>query len=205
IQVAYLGGPVPRDVAPDPELSVRYDLPSRYFLFVGTLQPRKNLLRLLEAYARLRQADQSAAGLVLAGRPGVGASDLRRRAEALGILDRIRWLSYVPREHLAPLYAGAVAFVFPSLYEGFGLPILEAMAWGTPVVSSNAGALPEVVGEAGLLVDPHDVAGLAVAMEQVLGDQSLRERLIQAGRARAGYFTWNRCAVEVERAFAASG
>lgn len=205
VRVAYLGGPEPREVAPDPGLSARYGLPPRYFLFVGTLQPRKNLLRLLEAYARVCQADRSPAGLVLAGRPGVGSTDLRRRARELGILDRVVWLSYVPQEHLAALYAGAVALVFPSLYEGFGLPILEAMAWGTPAISSNSSSLPEVVGEAGLLVDPRDVAGWSMAMERLLADEPLRERLIQAGRERAARFTWNRCAAEVEHTFAESG
>ena len=204
IRVAYLGGPAVRDVAPDPTVSARYGLPPRYFLFVGTLQPRKNLKRLLEAFARVCRAEPRLPGLVLAGRPGVGAPELHQHANALGIADRVTWLSYVPQEHLAALYAGAVALVFPSLYEGFGLPILEAMAWGTPAISSSSSSLPEVVGQAGLLVDPYDVAGLTTAMERVLEDKSLRERLIQAGRERAAQFTWDRCAAEVEHAFADS-
>ncbi len=202
IRVAYLGGPDVRDVTPDPAMSARYGLPARYFLFVGTIQPRKNLRRLLEAFSRVGQGKHESVGLVLAGRPGVGAPDLRRRAIELGVADRISWLSYVPQEHLEPLYAGAVALVFPSLHEGFGLPVLEAMARGTPVVSSNASSLPEVVGEAGLLVDPYDVEGLARAMERVLDDRSLRDRLTHAGRERAARFTWDGCAAEVERAFA---
>jgi len=202
IRVAYLGGPPVRVVDPDPEIVARYGLPPRYFLFVGTLQPRKNLTRLLRSFASVPQPRQSQVGLVLAGRPGIGSAELRQRAAALGLESRVTWLSYVPEEHLAPLYAGAVSLVFPSLYEGFGRPILEAMAWGTPVVASNASSLPEVVGPAGLLVDPYDVEGLSQAMARLLDDQPLRERLIVAGRLRAAEFTWDRCAAEVEVAFA---
>lgn len=200
IRVAYLGGPSVRDVTPDPEVIARYRLPPRYFLFVGTLQPRKNLTRLLEAFARISSSSGSSVGLVLAGRPGVGASHLPARAEALGLTDRVTWLSYVAEEHKPSLYAGARALVFPSLYEGFGLPVLEAMAWGTPVIASNVSSVPEVAGEAGLLVDPYDVDGLAQAMARILDDAALRERLIAAGRERAALFTWDRCAAEVEAA-----
>ncbi len=198
IRVAYLGGPSVRDVTPDPKVIARYRLPPRYFLFVGTLQPRKNLARLLEAFARVASPSGSSVGLVLAGRPGVGAPRLRERAEALGLTRRVTWLSYVAEEDKPSLYAGAQALVYPSLYEGFGLPVLEAMAWGTPVLASNASSLPEVVGEAGLLVDPHDVDGLSQRMAQILDDATLRERLIAAGRERATQFTWDRCAAEVE-------
>lgn len=198
IHVAYLGAPPVREVSPDPSIAALYGLPSRYLLFVGTLQPRKNLGRLLEAFACLPPSTRSSISLVLAGRPGVGAARLRARAQALGIAERVIWLSYVAEEHKPSLYAGAQALVFPSLYEGFGLPVLEAMAWGTPVIASTSSSLPEVVGEAGLLVDPYDVDALAGSMAHVLEDAALRERLIAAGRARAAQFTWERCAAEVE-------
>lgn len=202
IRVAYLGGPPVREVCPDPEVVARYRLPPRYFLFVGTLQPRKNLRRLLDAFAELAKHSRASAQLVLAGRPGVGAADLRRHAAALGLVDRVTWLSYVPEEHLPTLYRGAVALVFPSLYEGFGRPVLEAMAWGTPVIAANTSSLPEVVGTAGLLANPYDVNDLARAMARLLDDTSLRERLIAAGYQRAAGFSWDRCAAEVEAAFA---
>jgi glycosyltransferase involved in cell wall biosynthesis len=202
IHVAYLGGPPVRDVVPDPEVAAHYRLPRRYFLFVGTLQPRKNLGRLLQAFARVTRSGGDGIGLVFAGRPAVGAADLRRQAANLGVDDRVTWLSYVPEEHKASLYAGAVALVFPSLYEGFGLPPLEAMAWGAPVIASNSSSLPEVVGSAGLLIDPYDVGGLANAMMRILDDSPLREQLILAGRERAAEFTWERCAAEVEIALA---
>lgn len=201
IRVAYLGAPAVADVQPDPELIRRYHLPARYFLFVGTLQPRKNLDRLLRAFARLVKGDRSAVGLVLAGQPGVGAGALRQRAAALGLTERVTWLSYVPPEQLAQLYAGAIALVFPSLHEGFGRPVLEAMAWGTAVIASNLSSLPEVVGPAGLLVDPYDVDGLSRAMAELLDDAQLRQRLIVAGRDRVAQFTWDRCAASVEATF----
>jgi glycosyltransferase involved in cell wall biosynthesis len=200
LRVAYLGAPPVREVPPDPEVATRYGLPPRYLLFVGTLQPRKNLGRLLDALARLPRSTGSSVSLVLAGRPGVGSARLRALAEALGVADRVVWLSYVAEEHKPSLYAGAQALVFPSLYEGFGLPVLEAMAWGTPVIASTSSSLPEVVGEAGLLVDPYDVDALARAMARVLEDGALREQLIAAGRERAAQFTWDRCAAEVEEA-----
>jgi len=198
IRVAHLGGPSVREITPDPAVRVRYSLPERYFLFVGTLQPRKNIGRLLEAFAQATGPADRQVGLVLAGQPGVGASALRARAAALGIAERVRWLGYVAAEHLPSLYAGATAFVFPSLYEGFGMPVLEAMAWGTPVIAANTSSLPEVVGPAGLLIDPCDVDGLARAMRRLLDDRALRDRLIAAGRERAQQFSWDRCAAQVE-------
>lgn len=206
IRVAYLGAPPAREVAPDPTVPARYGLPARYFLFVGTLQPRKNLDRLLRAFATLVARQTVPLGLALAGQPGVGTHELRWLAVTLGITERVHWLSYVPSADLAELYAGAVAFVFPSRYEGFGLPVLEAMAQGTPVIASTASSLPEIVGSAGLLVAPDDVTGLAQAMALLLEDRAARERLVTAGRQRLATFSWERCAREVEVALAeASG
>ncbi|HLH71750.1 MAG TPA: glycosyltransferase family 1 protein [Chloroflexota bacterium] len=200
IRVAYLGAPPSRGVSPSPELTTRYGLPRRYFLFVGTLQPRKNLPRLIAAFGQLarKQADVA---MVLVGAAGLGAPALHRQAEKLGIADRIHWLGYVPDQDLPALFAGAVAFVFPSLYEGFGMPVLEAMARGTPVITSNSSSLPEVVGDAGLLVSPYDVTALATAMIRLLDDQSLRADLIERGRHRVAQFSWGHCADVVRRVF----
>lgn len=197
LRVAYLGGPPVEEVVADQSVSERYGLPARYFLFVGTLQSRKNLDRTLRAFARVARRDAGVA-LALAGAAGRAAQQVARRVQDLRLGDRVRLLGYVPAVDLPGLYAGAVGFVFPSLYEGFGLPALEAMAWGTPVIASTTSSLPEVVGSAGILADPYDVAGLAAAMERLLDDHALRTRLITAGRERARSFTWERCAEQVE-------
>ena len=198
IRVAYLGAPPVRDLTPDRSILARYSLPANYFLFVGTLQPRKNLGRLLQAFARVIKSTRTQIVLALAGAPGVGTPRLVQQAAELGIDNRIRWLSYVPSQDVPHLYAGAVGFVYPSLYEGFGLPALEAMALGTPVIASNGSSLPEVVGSAGLLVDPYDVDGLARTMIRLLDDNHLRNRLIVAGREQVRHFSWDRCAAVVE-------
>ncbi len=201
LRVAYLGGPPVEDVPPRPEILARYGLPPRYFLFVGTLQPRKNVARLIRAFAQVARQDGDVV-LALGGQAGRGADALRGLIDRLGLGDRVRWLGYLPDADRPSLYAGAAAFVFPSLYEGFGMPVLEAMAWGAPVIASTTSSLPEVVGDAGLLVDPYDVDGLARAMAEVMTDPKLRERLLIAGRRRAATFSWDRCAGEVEAAFA---
>jgi len=200
IRVAYLGAPRPREGPRPLEIRTRYRLPERYFLFVGTLHPRKNLSRLLMAFARLAR-EQPGVDLVLVGTSGVGAEAFRRQVETLAIANRVHWLGYVPDRDLPGLFAGAVAFVFPSLYEGFGMPVLEAMAWETPIVASNTSSLPEVVGDAGLLVSPYDVVALAEAMRRLLDDPLTRETLVERGRRRVSEFSWERCADAVERVF----
>lgn len=197
VRVAYLGGPPVQDLVVDRAVLERYGLPERYFLFVGTLQPRKNLDRTLRAFAQVARHDPDVT-LALAGAAGRAAATLAKRIHDLGLGDRVRLLGYVPAADLPTLYAGAVGFVFPSLYEGFGLPALEAMAWGAPVIASTTSSLPEVVGGAGILVDPYDAAGLAAAMARLLDDHRLRAKLVAAGQERARCFTWERCAESVE-------
>ena len=165
----------------------QHRLPARYILYVGTVQPRKNVLRLLEAYAMAKQQGLQEQ-LVLVGRWGWLPDAIRRRAQELG--DAVTLTGYVADEHLPALYSGATAFVLPSLFEGFGMPALEAMACGAPVISANTSSLPEVVGDAGLLFDPLDVEGLARAMSQVCGDEELRESMRMRGLAQARKFTW---------------
>ena len=165
----------------------RYSLPERYLFHLGTSEPGKNRALLLEAYERVR-ATHPDVGLVLAGQKGWG----EQQEVPPGVLD----LGYLPQDDLPLLYAGAEAFVFPSLYEGFGLPILEAMASGTPVVTAVGGACAEVAGAAGIVVDPLTVEDLAEAVSRVLDDPALRSQLVEAGRKRAAEFSWERAARE---------
>jgi glycosyltransferase involved in cell wall biosynthesis len=176
----------------------RYGIPDgNYFLGLGVLQPRKNLSQLIRCFIRLLE-DQALPNtyLVVAGARGWKQDEIF--AEAAGIApehkSRVIFTGHIPDEDLAAIYSGAVAFVYPSLYEGFGLPPLEAMACGTAVITSNTTALPEVVGEAGLMVDPRDEQALCQAMLEVLGDEALREELSRRGIERAAQFTWAKCA-----------
>jgi glycosyltransferase involved in cell wall biosynthesis len=169
----------------------RYGIRPPYCLFVGNLEPRKNLTRLVDAFARIR-AHRGGAGpqLVVAGTRGWLYGGIFRAVEAHEVARDIVFTGYVPPADLPALYAGAACFVFPSLYEGFGLPVLEAMAAGAPVVASRAGAIPEVAGEAALLVDAERPERIAEAVESVLDDPALRARMTARGRARAREFTW---------------
>jgi alpha-1,3-rhamnosyl/mannosyltransferase len=162
-----------------------------YLLFLGTLEPRKNLGRLVEAVTR---AGTDVGPLVLAGAEGWGNDELRPRITELERQGRVRYLGYVPDALRTPLIGGARMFVYPSLYEGFGLPPLEAMACGTPVIASNVSSLPEVVGDAALLVDPLDVDDLAAGIRKLWDDEALRYDLRVCGLARAREFTWERTA-----------
>ncbi len=178
-------------------LRARYNLHAPYFLYVGTIQPRKNLMRLIEAFAQALPAmshDGATPLLVLAGRQGWLSEAILRRAHELGIASAVRFLGYVPDHELPALLTAAQAFVFPSLYEGFGMPLLEAMACGTPVLTSTSSALPEVAGGAALLVEPTDRAALAAGLVRLASDSALRTNLRHLGFARAAQFTWERCA-----------
>jgi glycosyltransferase involved in cell wall biosynthesis len=166
-------------------------LPERFILFVGTLEPRKNVARLVEAYARLPEGRPP---LLLVGGKGWLYDEIFSRVEELDLSGEVRHVGYVPAETLPLWFNAAELFVYPSLYEGFGLPPLEALACGTAVVASSASSLPEVVGEAGLLVDPLDTEALAAAMDQVLANRDRRERLREAGPGQAQGFTWQKAA-----------
>lgn len=158
-----------------------------YILFAGTLEPRKGVGDLLDAWERIDRAPR----LVIAGDPGWGESSLRRRIESHPRRREIVVTGYVDREALRALYRGALTFVYPSHFEGFGLPPLEAMACETPVIASNGGALPEVVGDAAMIVGVRDAAALRRAIERVLADRALRDELIARGVARARMFSWD--------------
>jgi glycosyltransferase involved in cell wall biosynthesis len=173
----------------------------RYLLAVGTLEPRKNLGVALEAFMRLPEAIRRECPLVLAGMTGWKASSLERQIEPLLKAGHIRQLGYLPRADLACVIAGARALVYPSIYEGFGLPPLEAMACGVPVIASNVSSIPEVVGNTGILLDPRDNDGFAQAMQDVLTDDTLAASLSASALARSAGFTWSECAARTRTAY----
>jgi glycosyltransferase involved in cell wall biosynthesis len=177
----------------------RYGLPEHFILYVGTIEPRKNLTALLEAFHHLLATHDLR--LVFVGKKGWLYEGFFRRLRELGLEDRVIFTGYVPDEDLPAIYSAADLFVFPSLYEGFGLPVLEAMACGTPVVCSNTSSLPEVAGDAALLVDPADVRALAGAMERVLTDETLRADLQARGLEQARRFSWARAAQETMQVY----
>lgn len=165
-----------------------------YILYVGTLEPRKNITTLLQAYALLPKRTRSDYPLILAGGKGWLMEKLEEEIKTLDIASTTILTGYVPVDHLPALYCGATVFVYPSLYEGFGLPPLEAMACGTPVITSNVSSLPEVVGNAGILVNAHDVQKLKEEIESVVEDSDYRNMLSKLGLERARQFTWEACA-----------
>jgi glycosyltransferase involved in cell wall biosynthesis len=182
----------------------KYALPEPYLLYLGGFDQRKNLSTLLRAFALLvnkqRPIGKERARLVIAGRlPGRDSPlfpDPRRLARELGAEERVTLTGWVPEEDKPALLSGAVAFVFPSLYEGFGLPTIEALACGTPVITSNRSSLPEVAGDGAILVEPTDVEALAEAMELLLNDHHLRAELRQRALAQAARFSWKQTAQE---------
>jgi len=176
----------------------RWGLPERFLLFVGTLEPRKNLVRLVEAFSRVRD---DRVGLVLAGGKGWLYDELFAKVEALGLSGQVIFPGYVMGEELPLWYNAATLLAYPSVYEGFGLPVLEAQACGTPVLTSNLSSLPEAAGDAAVMVDPYDVEALVAGLNRLLMDRSLRDELRVRGLAHAGQFTWSRTAQETVRVY----
>jgi glycosyltransferase involved in cell wall biosynthesis len=184
----------------------RYGLGSApYLLYIGTVQPRKNLARLIDAFAQVARSNQQKPApadtprLVLAGQRGWLSTQIEARAAAAGLGGLVHFTGYVDDADLPALLSGALAFVFPSLYEGFGMPVLEAMACGTPVLTSTTSSLPEVAGDAALLVDPHSTRAIAEGLARMLTDAGLRDHLRTRGIAQAARFSWERCARETRR------
>jgi glycosyltransferase involved in cell wall biosynthesis len=173
----------------------RYDLPARYLLFVGTIEPRKNLDRLLAAFERIYREGLSDA-LVIVGKRGWLTDDFFAALEHSPVREHVIFPGFVPDADLPAVYTGAQALVLPSLCEGFGLPVLEAMACRTPVICSNTSSLPEVAGDAALLIDPTDVDQIAGAITRVLTDSALSEQMRVRGEAQAARFSWERTAEE---------
>ncbi len=176
------------------------NLPDKFLLYLGTLEPRKNLPMLVQAFAQLKRECPEAV-LVLAGSVGWLADEIFAAVEACGVQDSVVLPGYVAAEEKALWYAAATAFAFPSLYEGFGMPPLEAMACGTPVVTSNVASLPEVVGDAGLLLAPDDASGWAAALKRVWTDGAYRLELADRGVRRARQFTWQATSRQIAQAY----
>lgn len=173
-----------------------YQLTQPFVLFVGTIEPRKNLPLLLRAFRRLLDQSKMRVQLVLAGKCGWLSDDVFALVDQLHLGEQVKFLGPLPSDELVALYNAARTFVLPSLYEGFGLTVVEAMSCGTPVIVSNVSSLPEVAGEAGLCVSPEDPNEWATAMQRLLEDEALRRALRGKGLRRAGQFSWERAARE---------
>lgn len=184
----------PRAAADGDRVRRKYGLPSEYLLYVGTIQPRKNLDTLIQAYYRLKQGGSFDHKLVIVGRKGWLYDQLFNRIKELGLDSEIIFTGFVPDEDLPYIYDSAKLFLYLSLFEGFGLPPLEAMACGVPVITSNTTSLPEVVGDAGITLDPTDVGQVVIAMKQVLQNCQLAEKMKGKGSVRARQFSWDTAA-----------
>lgn len=174
----------------------KYGISGEYILFVGTLQPRKNLVRLIEAFAKLSSPTLS---LVIVGKKGWLYEEILEAPKKFGVEDRVKFLDFVLDEDLSVLYQNALCFVLPSLYEGFGLPVLEAMSNGCPVIISNVSSLPEAGGEAALYVDPQNVDDIKEKLKLIIEDQKLRKKLIEKGYKQVKKFSWEKTAKETLR------
>jgi glycosyltransferase involved in cell wall biosynthesis len=192
----------PMDETMIASIRLKYDLPTRFVLTGGTLEPRKNYVRLFEAYARARQTRDDVPPLVVFGRRGWMYEEIIAAPARLGVADQIRFVDFIDDNDLPALYNLAWAFVYPSIYEGFGLPPLEALACGTPTLVSNVSSLPEVVGPAAIQVAPDDMTAMATGLLRLLFDEDLRARLRQAGPVQAKTFTWEAAAQQVLRQYA---
>jgi len=201
VSVIYPG--VDEQFTPDDRLASRtfieekYGINSPIILTLGVIQPRKNLPTLVKGFAKLKASQEFEHKLVVAGKYDWKEQGLIGLVEELELTQDVLFIGYVPYEDLPALYRAADVFVYPSVYEGFGLPPLEAMACGTPVVTGNRSSLPEVVGEAGIMVDPYDPEAFALAMWNVLSSESLRAEMSQAGLNQAAKFSWDKMATEV--------
>ena len=177
------------------KFKTEYNLNYPFILYVGTLEPRKNIPTLIKAFYNLKKYNLPHK-LVIAGKKGWKYKSIFETIEKLDLQDDVIFTGYVPSEDLPALYSAADLFVYPSLYEGFGLPPLEAMSCGCPVITSNSSSLPEVIGDAGIMIDPYDIDLLASSMYEVLTNDELKADMIKKGLERAKMFSWEKCARE---------
>lgn len=194
------------------EVKKKYKLAGKYIIYIGTIQPRKNLIRLIEAFKKVISNDEGVTDLIKTqlvivgktkgeGREGWMFGDVLLTPKRLAIENNVQFLGFVPGEDLPLLLAGAEAFVMPSLYEGFGIPVLEAMASGVPVIVSNVSSLPELVGKAGLLVDPYSVDQIEQAIRALLTDKKLQQKYSKIAISQAKKFSWEKMAKQVLKVF----
>lgn len=181
-------------------LKNKYNLHEPYILYVGTLEPHKNVPALIRAYAKVREK-MPKIKLVLVGKKAWKLTQTFKTIKELNLEGHVIFTGYVPDEDLPMFYNGAEVFVFPSKYEGFGFPPIEAMACGCPVITTKGGSLPEIVGDAGILVDPNDITGLVKSIELVLKDRALREKIVQKGLKRSKTFNWKNAAKETLKVY----
>lgn len=183
-------------VYPMNQMKIKYGISGRYVLFVGTLQPRKNISRLIEAFAEVLKSEKEELQLVVIGKKGWLFEEILHTPSKLHIEDKVKFLDFVPDEDLAIFYKHAACFVLPSLYEGFGLPVLEAMKYGCPVITSKVSSLPEAGGDAAMYVDPESTEDIASKIKRVLGSEKLREEMIAKGKKQVAKFNWEKTAKE---------
>ena len=185
-------------------VKAKYGIKGDYILSVGTLQPRKNYERLIEAFAKIKRQTagmngSSSISLVIAGKKGWLYEPIMEKVKTLGMSESVRFVDFIPAHDLALLYNGAKLFALVSLFEGFGIPVLEAMACGCPVLLSNVSSLPEVGGKAAIYIDPQSVGSIAKGLEQVLADKTLQEKAREQGLTQACQFSWEKCGRETLR------
>jgi glycosyltransferase involved in cell wall biosynthesis len=197
----YYANYISPEVAEKLELEAKYDFSKPYLLFVSTIEPRKNINSIITAFNLLKQNYKIEHQLVLIGKKGWSYEPIFAAIESSLWKKEIHHLDYLSDELVALFYSKADVFVYPSHYEGFGLPVLEAMTLGAPVVSSNTSSIPEVAGDAAILIDPQDSMQLAEAILKVISDRQLRQDLINRGKERAKLFTWERTARETLKAY----
>ncbi len=178
----------------DKSIFSKYDLPSRYLLYVGNIEPRKNIVRIIEAYSRLPDSVTDKYGLVVAGGKGWKDQEILESCNRSTRKDKIHFPGYVDSNDLASLYSHAELFLFPSLYEGFGLPILESMACDTPVITGKNSSLPEVGGSAAYFVDEKNIVSISKGIEEIINKKNVKDRLVSAGREQAKKFNWEKSA-----------
>ena len=183
------------------QIQRKYNLPKRFIFAVGRLEPRKNFVNLIKAYAILKRKTDLKEKLVIIGNKGYRYKDIFKTVENLNLKKEVIFLGYVPQKDLPYIYNLASLFVYPSFYEGFGLPPLEAMACGIPVITSTTSSLPEVVGEAAILVNPYNVEEIAEAIYKVLSNKELAEKMRRKGLERAKQFSWEKCGRETLRVY----
>lgn len=199
ITVIYSGAPRLKEVTTNYSKD-NLSISKKYFVFVGTLDPRKNFFRIFKAFEKIKPR-RFDVHLVVIGEKGWKNKKFLKEVRQHPLNDYIHFLGYVNRDQLASFYSNALCLLFPSLYEGFGLPILEAMSCGTPVITSNRSSLPEVAGDAAILINPYDIGALAKAMREILTDERLREKLKKKGLNRTRKFSWEQCARQTLHVF----